>query len=82
MRPLDITRIPLQTMKDLVEYFIKDDNRSFQTKNDHRVTVINAAVILDTLWQARNKAVHNFVRVDIQGLVASYKARVNDHLMA
>lgn len=82
IRPLDVTRLPLQNMKDLVEYFILNDNRRFSIRNDHRVVALNAAIVLDTIWQARNEVIHNSGSIHLHSLINSVKAKVYDHLMA
>lgn len=72
----------MQTTKDLVEYFILDNNRCFQRRTDHRVAIINAAIIFDTVWQLRNEVRHHSASVDLQHLIRLSKARVANHLMA
>lgn len=68
-------------MKELVEYLLMGNGQRFHTPNEHRMVVINAAIIIDILLQARNAVVHNSLSVDLPALIASAKARVHDHMV-
>lgn len=82
VKPIDITCIIISSTKALVKYFIVDAENFFTQPQDHRATVIDAAITLDVIWKARNGVVHSQEPVLLPNLIKDIHACVQDHLLA
>ncbi|KAB1224297.1 hypothetical protein CJ030_MR2G000929 [Morella rubra] len=69
-------------MAQLVKFLIVEKGGTDMHQREHQALIINAAIVIDTLWQARNNFLHNDKAVIPQNLTKSVTSRVNDHLLA
>lgn len=65
-----------------MSFIVLEKGQLHLTNREHRSLIINAAIVIDTIWQTRNGVMHRGEEVNLQRLINYVNARVSEHFQA
>lgn len=74
--------LPLESPAQLIDFILNAEESLNLEQSSVKAFVLNAAIVIDSIWHFQNQVVHQAISLDVRELVASIRRRYVEHSSA